>query len=356
LKIVTVIGARPQFIKASVVSKALKKQEHIHEIIVHTGQHYDENMSDVFFDQMGIPKPDYRFDVNNTSHGAMTGRMIEKIEKVFLEEKPDMVLIYGDTNSTLAGALAASKLHISVAHVEAGLRSFNMKMPEEINRIVSDRLSTILLCPSDIAVKNLKLEGFQEFENSNIHVVGDVMKDSSMFFAQHAKPPKNFDINLRDFFLCTFHRQENTDDLERLKSIVDALNEIHENIAPVILPLHPRTQKMIQKNYLKLDANVINPVGYIEMLWLIKKSKAVLTDSGGLQKEAYFFQKPCITLRDETEWVELVEVGANKITGANKKCILDSIHQVEGWKIPNKPIYGDGNSSEKIASILGQQA
>lgn len=352
MKIVTIIGARPQFIKASVVSRALTKYQDIKEVIVHTGQHYDTNMSEVFFDQMQIPRPDYQFNINNASHGAMTGRMLEEIENVLLKEKPDMVLIYGDTNSTLAGALAASKLHIPISHVEAGLRSFNMRMPEEINRIVADRLSSILFCPSNQAIENLKHEGFECFEGKEIQNVGDVMKDSSLFFAEYAKPPAEFDCGLSDFFLCTFHRQENTDDIDNLKSIVESLNILHQDYAPVVIPLHPRTQKMVKQHDLKLHAHVINPLGYIEMLWLIQKSKAVLTDSGGLQKEAYFFQKPCITLREETEWVELVECGANILTGANMEKIVNVVKQVDDWHIPNANIYGDGSSSEAIASIL----
>jgi len=353
MKIVTVIGARPQFIKASVVSKAIKARDDLKEIIIHTGQHYDANMSDVFFDQMGIPKPDYQFDINNTSHGAMTGKMLEEIEKVLLTEAPDMVLVYGDTNSTLAGALAASKLHIPVAHVEAGLRSYNMKMPEEVNRIVTDRLSCILFCPSNQAVENLGKEGFEGFD-IDIHVIGDVMKDSSAFFAKEAKVPSSVDGDREGFFLCTIHRPENTDTPENLKSIIEALNEVHTTNAPVIMPLHPRTKKMIDASGLELKAEVIAPVGYQEMLWLIDKSKGVLTDSGGLQKEAYFFEKPCITLRNETEWVELVETGANIIVGADKDKIVSAASDLSQFSFSNMGIYGDGNASEKIAEILSQ--
>ena len=312
LKIVTILGARPQFIKAGSVSREIAKRSEIQEIIVHTGQHYDANMSDIFFNEMKIPKPDYFLGIGGKSHGAMTGQMIEKIEEVCLKEKPDWVMVYGDTNSTLAGAIVASKLHIKLAHIEAGLRSFNMKMPEEVNRILTDRVSQILFCPTDTAVENLKNEGY---DNLDVKVVksGDVMQDGAIFYKSLAQKPS---CDIQDnFILCTIHRAENTDDEQRLKNIFRALNEIAKE-KQIILPLHPRTKKIIDE--LQIDTKnltIIDPVGYLEMVWLIDNCSLVMTDSGGLQKEAYFFQKQCITLRDETEWVELVENGFNTLVG-----------------------------------------
>ena len=317
MKIVTVIGARPQFIKAAVVSRAIAAHKDIKEVIVHTGQHFDANMSDIFFEEMCIPKPDYNLNVNGLGHGAMTGQMLEKIEAVLLQEKPDWVLVYGDTNSTIAGALAAKKLHIKVAHVEAGLRSFNMDMPEEINRILTDRISDILFCPTETAVNNLKKEGY---ENINCRIVrnGDVMQDAALFYAGRAERPKA-DIP-EDFVLCSVHRAENTDDPERLRNIFSALEEISKTCR-VVLPLHPRTKgKLSAIGYDTNNSHIlfIEPVGYLEMVWMLKHCRLVMTDSGGLQKEAYFFDKYCITLRDETEWVELVKYGYNFLAGDDK--------------------------------------
>ncbi|KZY89539.1 UDP-N-acetyl glucosamine 2-epimerase, partial [Oleiphilus sp. HI0071] len=299
MKIVTVLGARPQFIKAGTVSREIAKRngggQSINEVIVHTGQHYDANMSDIFFEEMQIPKPDYQLGVGGQTHGSMTGKMLVNIEDVLLKEKPDVVMVYGDTNSTLAGALAASKLHIPVAHVEAGLRSFNMAMPEEVNRILTDRISKWLFCPTETAVQNLQIEGVDAWKNdARVHNVGDVMLDGALFYKDLAIKPDN--VTDGGFMLCTIHRAENTDSLERMTSIVSALNELALD-QHIILPLHPRTRKIISEYGLEFQGiTVIEPVGYLNMVWLIANCDRVMTDSGGLQKEAYFFSKPCITL------------------------------------------------------------
>ena len=353
MKILTVIGARPQFIKASVVSAAIEKTAGLSEEIIHTGQHFDANMSNIFFDQLGIPKPHYQLDINSGSHGSMTGRMLEAIEKICLESKPDRLMVYGDTNSTLAGALAASKLHIPVAHIEAGLRSFNMRMPEEINRILTDQVSDILFCPTETAVKNLKNEGF---EAKPVHVlnVGDVMQDSSMFFAERAVKGEALKaVPESNFIVATLHRAENTDDHVRLKAIVDALNYIHKNILPVVLPLHPRTQKVVKSLGLQLDMLVLEPVGYLEMIWLLKHCNAVVSDSGGVQKEAFFFKKPCITMRDQTEWVELIEHGVNILAGADTQKIINATQAMLNKTIEDPlNLYGGGKASQNIANVL----
>lgn len=349
-KILTIIGARPQFIKASVVSRAIQKTEGIEEIMLHTGQHFDANMSDIFFNQLNIPHPDIQLDIHGGSHGDMTGRMLVEIEQALLEHKPDRVLVYGDTNSTLAGALAAAKLHIPVAHVEAGLRSFNMKMPEEINRILTDQVSDILFCPTDTAVKNLNNEGF---ENKPIQVlqVGDVMQDAALLFTEKAVAPTN--ELPQQFVLATLHRAENTDEPQRLASIVNALNEVHENIMPVVLPIHPRTRNLIAMQGLELKVNLIDPVGYFEMVWLLDYCDLVLTDSGGVQKEAFFFGKACVTMRDQTEWVELIEVGANELVGADTNKIIDSVKRNIGRKVHDtNKLYGGGQASQRIVSEL----
>ncbi len=355
MKILTILGARPQFIKAGSISREIAKHKEIEEIIVHTGQHYDANMSDIFFDEMQIPKPNYFLGIGGKSHGAMTGQMIEKIEEVALIEKPDWIMVYGDTNSTLAGAIVASKLHIKLAHIEAGLRSFNMKMPEEVNRILTDRVSNILFCPTNTAIQNLKNEGY---ENLDCRIVksGDVMQDGAMFYKNLAIKP-NIEIK-NDFILCTIHRAENTDDEIRLKSIFEALNEIAKE-KQVILPLHPRTKKILENLKLNIkNLTIIDPVGYLEMIWLIDHCDFVMTDSGGLQKEAYFFEKQCITLRDETEWVELVECRANTLVGADKekivssyKSIVDSL-KTKNHKLWTKDLYGGGKASENIINEL----
>ena len=344
--ILTIIGARPQFIKAAAVSREIAKYKDIKEIVVHTGQHFDANMSEIFFEQMQIPKPDYNLEINSLSHGAMTGRMIEKIEAVLLKEKPDWVLVYGDTNSTIAGSLAAKKLHIKVAHVEAGLRSFNRKMPEEINRILTDKISDLLLCPTDLAVKNLQDEGIGKHSLAKIIKSGDVMQDAAIFYSDLAQKPAS---ELPEkFVLVTIHRAENTDDPDRLKSIIEALNEINKEI-PIILPIHPRTRKILEKSNLIINFTLINPVGYLEMIYLLKHCRMVMTDSGGLQKEAFFFQKPCVTLRDETEWVELVENGFNQVVGSEFNKILEGFRTMKNRQRDyNIDLYGNGTASQKI--------
>ncbi len=351
MQILTILGARPQFIKAGSVSREIAKHKEIQECIVHTGQHYDANMSDIFFEEMQIPKPNYLLGIGGKSHGAMTGQMIEKIEEVCLKEKPDWVMVYGDTNSTLAGAIVASKLHIKLAHIEAGLRSFNMNMPEEINRILTDRVSNMLFCPTDAAMQNLKNEGYDNFD-SKIVKSGDVMQDGVMFYKDLAVKP-SFDIK-DNYILCTIHRAENTDDEVRLRSIFEALNEIAQNIQ-VILPLHPRTKKKIENLKLNIEnLTIIDPVGYLEMVWLIDNCSLVVTDSGGLQKEAFFFGKSCITLRDETEWAELVNGGFNVLAGADKGRIIESYKNHSTFNNQNSSLdlYGSGNASEKIIGML----
>ncbi len=351
MKILTILGARPQFIKAGSVSREIAKHKEIEEIIVHTGQHYDANMSDIFFQEMLLPKPDYFLGIGGKSHGAMTGQMIEKIEEVCLKEKPDWIMVYGDTNSTLAGAIVASKLHVKLAHIEAGLRSFNMNMPEEINRILTDRVSNILFCPTDTAVQNLKNEGFDTF-TCKVVKSGDVMQDGALFYKEFAKKP-SCDIQ-NDFILCTIHRAENTDDEQRLRAIFEALEEIAQE-KQIILPLHPRTKKILENLDLNFqNLTIIDPVGYLEMVWLIDHSSLVMTDSGGLQKEAYFFSKPCITLRDETEWIELVTCKANTLVGADKNKILEAYKTRSSFDSTNSSLdlYGGGKASEMIIKEL----
>lgn len=349
MKVLTVIGARPQFIKAAAVSRALKKAG-ITETIVHTGQHYDHNMSEVFFHEMEIPKPDYNLGINDLSHGAMTGRMLEKIEAVLSGEDPDYVVVYGDTNSTLAGALAAVKLHIKVAHVEAGLRSFDMKMPEEVNRIVTDRISNILFCPTVTAVDNLYNEGFKNF-NADIVNVGDVMLDTLLFYKQKALDRRPV-VKEKDFILATLHRAENTNDPQRLKDICGAINEINRKIR-VVLPLHPRTKNYLAANNITLDAIITEPLGYFDMLSALSSCRMVMTDSGGLQKESYFCGKFCVTLRDQTEWVELVKAGANVLAGAEKGKIISSVMDNLQTKVAfDNSLYGTGNAAQKIAERL----
>lgn len=353
MKVATVIGARPQFIKAATVSRAFGKSG-VDEIIIHTGQHFDANMSDVFFREMEIPEPHYHLEINSLGHGAMTGRMLERIEEVLIREKPDVVLVYGDTNSTLAGALAASKLHIPVAHVEAGLRSFDMNMPEEVNRILTDRISQYLFCPTETAVKNLMKEGFEYFPCS-IEQPGDVMYDAVLYYKQKAQEVSGIlkitGLKPQGFALVTLHRAENTNDTVRLKNICSALNEIHKTL-PVLLPMHPRTKGFLASQKISLDVNVIDPVGYFDMISLLDNCRLVLTDSGGLQKEAYFFSKFCITLRDQTEWVELVESGANELAGASKERILEIFKHRQNEIIKTRPLYGSGDAAQKIAESL----
>ena len=325
-KIVTILGARPQFVKAAVLSRVILKHQEVEEIIVHTGQHYDANMSDIFFSEMEIPKPKYNLAINGLSHGAMTGQMLQKIEEVLMTEKPDAVVVFGDTNSTLAGALAAKKLHIKVIHIEAGLRSFNMKMPEEINRIVTDRISDLLLCPTDSAIDNLVNEGFENMP-SKIVKSGDIMKDAVEYYSQFSQEKSTIisDLKLQknEFVLATIHRQENTDDLVNLNSIFTGLQTIGKE-KTVVLPLHPRTKAILNANNLNFNIKVIDPVGYFDMLELLKNCNLVVTDSGGLQKEAFFNKKHCIIAREETEWIELVSNDFAKIVGGDAVKIVQA--------------------------------
>jgi UDP-GlcNAc3NAcA epimerase len=356
MKIVTIVGARPQFVKAAAFSRNLRQHPDIQEVIVHTGQHFDANMSDVFFDEMDIPKPKYILNINNLSHGAMTGRMLEEIEKILLTEQPDVVLVYGDTNSTLAGALAAKKIHLKIAHVESGLRSFNMQMPEEINRILTDRISDYLFCPTQNAVENLTTEGIINGKNNiNVTPTGDIMYDAFLHYQKQANSSNILEINQlesNNYALVTIHRQENTDSLEALKCILEALEDINKTL-PIVLPLHPRTQNILKKHGLQTSFKIIDPVGYIDMIQLLSNCKIVLTDSGGLQKEAYFVKKPCITLREQTEWVELVQVGANQLTGADKTKILNAFEHFSTTAVSfEQSLYGNGNTAAVILAQL----
>lgn len=355
MKILTIIGARPQFIKAGALSREIKKNPIFEEIIIHTGQHFDANMSDIFFDEMDIPKPNYNLNINGLSHGAMTGQMLEGIENIILKEKPNIVLVYGDTNSTLAGALAAKKLNVKLAHVEAGLRSFNMQMPEEINRILTDRISDWLFCPTDTAINNLKNEGFDKF-SSKIIKTGDVMEDAALFYAQKAEEKSKIisELNLsgKKYILATIHRAENTDNIENLKNIIEAINQLNTEYQ-VIVPLHPRTKKIIEQNNIKTTFNIIDPVGYFDMIMLLKNCALVITDSGGLQKEAFFFRKYCITTREQTEWVELIENGYNFIAGTNTEFIVKNTLSLISEEFPDAiNLYGNGKACENICQEL----
>jgi UDP-GlcNAc3NAcA epimerase len=357
VKVLTVVGARPQFIKASVVSNALAA-EGVTEMIVHTGQHYDPGMSEVFFRELGIPQPAYNLHVGSASHGAQTGRMLQELETVILSESPDWVLVYGDTNSTLAGALAASKLHVPVAHVEAGLRSFNRRMPEEINRVVTDHLSDLLLTPTAGADQNLAAEGIH---SDRVVRVGDVMFDASLHFGRKAEHESDVLARLslagRDFVVATFHRAENTDDPLRLGAITAALKELGDSL-PVVLPLHPRTEEAMRAAGLEWTAGggvkVIPPVGYLDMLMLQRAAVLVVTDSGGMQKEAYFSGTPCVTLRDETEWTELVELGWNRLAPTHS---VESLREAFGGMLSAGPgrtgrPYGTGDAAARTVRVL----
>lgn len=355
-KIVTIVGARPQFIKAAAVSReVLKHPDQLEEVMVHTGQHYDPNMSQVFFDELEIPAPRYNLEVSGGSHGAMTGRMLEGIERILLDEKPDWVLIYGDTNSTLAGALAAAKLHIPVAHVEAGLRSFNMRMPEEINRILADRVSSLLLCPTEAAVQHLRSEGV----TAGVHNVGDVMYDVALYYCDRARATSKIlqalSLQEKNFALVTCHRAENTDDPVRLEGIVSALAQIASDM-PVVLPLHPRTRKLLQQFGLERHLaalTVVEPLPFLDMVALEQAARVILTDSGGVQKEAFFYRVPCITMREETEWVETVELGWNHLVGADRARILEAYAALEDGRaeVSGQP-YGDGRAAARILALL----
>lgn len=350
-KILTIIGARPQFVKCAPVSVEIRK--YFKEILVHTGQHYDDEMSDVFFRQLKIPKPNYNLNVGSASHAAQTAKIMMGLEQLIMKHKPHLILIYGDTNSTLAGALVAAKLHIPIAHIEAGLRSFNKKMPEELNRIAADHYSTFLFCPSETAVINLKKEGI----NKNVFNVGDVMKDAVLTNINKIHPKeicKKFEVDFsKPFYYCTIHRQENTDNTSRFRQIIKILKSTKYQ---VVFPIHPRTQKIIRQNKFILPSNVkkINPVNYLESLSLQKLAKIVITDSGGIQKEAYFLRTPCITLRGETEWIETVQDKKNIVVGTD----LNRFKQAEKYFLNkkldfnSKSFYGDGKASKKIVQIL----
>jgi len=384
MKILTVVGARPQFIKAAAVNRAIqafnrrrpsfgrsRSKKRIKEILVHTGQHYDYLMDKVFFEELELPIPNYHLEVGSGSHAKQTGMMLERIEAVLEKEKPNVVMVYGDTNSTLAGALASSKLNIPVAHVEAGLRSYNRAMPEEVNRVLTDHLSTFLFCPTHQAINNLREEGVKDGRPNIVKKVGDVMYDSILYYSQIAEKRSTIlkDLNLitpnscterfqtvpyqtPNYYLVTLHRAENTDHVKRLKSILKALNEIGKE-TPVILPLHPRTKKMMEVYRLfplTQRIKLIDPVSYFDMLKLEMHAKAILTDSGGVQKEAYWFNVPCFTLREETEWVETVQQGWNRLVGTDIKIIVETVSHFKGKRFPRiRPaMFGNGKASEKI--------
>jgi len=395
MKIVTIVGARPQFIKAAAVNRAVQtfnrssvplgSKKRIGEILVHTGQHYDYLMDKVFFEELRLPRPDYHLGVGSGSHARQTGLMLERIEPVLEKEKPEIVVVYGDTNSTLAGALAAAKMNISIAHVEAGLRSYNRTMPEEMNRLLTDHLSTLLFCPTAQAVRNLSKEGIRNRDKTVVKNVGDVMYDSVLYYSQLAEKKSTTleDLGLytqnscterfprprsakrgghtvpyptQNYYLATLHRAENTDHPKRLKLILRALEEIGKD-SPVILPLHPRTKKMIEVRHLLTETRgikLIDPVSYFDMLKLEKNAKAILTDSGGVQKEAYWFRVPCFTLREETEWVETIQSRRNVLVGSETKNIVKKVRYKMGRKPPPRRagIFGDGKASEKIVQVL----
>ena len=357
-KILTIVGARPQFIKASAISRAIRDRfsTDFQEIIVHTGQHYDANMSQVFFEQLDIDEPKYNLNVSGLNHGAMTGRMMEALEELMISEKPDLVLVYGDTNSTLAGAVTAAKLHIPIAHVEAGLRSFNRRMPEEINRILTDNVSSFLFCPTDLSVQNLKKEGMTE----HVFNVGDVMYDVALYFAEKAKLESDIltQLSLRekDYTLVTCHREENTNCIQRLTSILQGLAELSKS-KTIIFPIHPRTLKYIQLNKLSdclENIHVIEPLPYMDLIALQQSAELILTDSGGIQKEAFFYQVPCVTMRDETEWVETVDLGWNQLVGANTNQIIEAVMNLKMGVFDVYP-YGRGKASEMILNILKKE-
>lgn len=356
-RIATILGARPQFIKASAVSAAIEAQAGLSEIIVHTGQHFDANMSDVFFEELGIPKPAHNLDIHGGTHGAMTGKMLEGIERVLLEEKPDAVLVYGDTNSTIAGALAAAKLHIPVAHVEAGLRSFNMRMPEEVNRILTDRISDWLFAPTSEAAAHLKREGVS---SDRVFQVGDVMLDVALLHGGRVSPGEGVmgqvGVKPSEYVLATIHRAENTDAPERLAIIVDALAAVAAD-RPVIWPLHPRTRAILERSgqmeRLSASVTLVEPLSYLDMVRLEKYAAMIATDSGGVQKEAFFYSVPCVTLRDETEWVELVDAGWNRLAPPTSvDALLSAFQAALGSKGQKVAPYGEGNAAQTIAQTL----
>ncbi len=357
MRVLSIVGARPQFIKCSPVSRALRKR--VTEILVHTGQHYDDNMSDRFFRDLDLPKPDYNLGVGSGSHASQTARMLTLIEQVLLRETPDYVVVYGDTNSTLAGALAAAKLHIPIAHIEAGLRSFNRRMPEEINRILTDHVASLLFCPTKTAVENLSREGIID----HVHNVGDVMYDAVLQFADIARQRsvilETLKLKRKEYLLATVHRPDNTDSEDSLRSILTALQSTGEQ---VIFPVHPRTRKSLarygldQAHFLNGTVRLVDPVGYLDMLMLEQNARLVLSDSGGIQKEAYFFGVPCITLRSETEWVETASTGWNVVVGRDSAAIRRAVKE-RGWPegIP-PPFFGDGHASDRIAAEMTQSS
>ena len=374
MKLVTIIGARPQIIKAAALSRAIKTHyaDRIQEVIVHTGQHYDDNMSQVFFDELGIPRPDYNLHVGSASHGVQTARMTEGIEEILLKEQPDFIVLYGDTNSTLAGAVAAAKIHVPIVHIEAGLRSFNKSMPEEINRIVCDHCSTLLFSPTLTSVENLKREGFPvdesgpstgsgtaTIDNPKVFHCGDIMYDNSLHFANIAEQKTGIIQRLaladKPFILATIHRDSNTDHPERLNAIFDALIQLSKE-TQIVLPLHPRTAKLLKTNldsekqaklFNSPSISLIPPVSFLEMIALERHAQLVMTDSGGVQKEAYFFKKPCIILRPETEWVEIVETGNAILADADKERIMQAWQHFKATPLTSFPeIFGDGHAAE----------
>ena len=341
-RIATIVGARPQFIKAAALSRVLTQADGLEEVLIHTGQHFDDNMSEIFFRELSIPKPAFNLAIHGGPHGEMTGKMLIAIEQTLKDAEPDMVLVYGDTNSTLAGALAAAKMHIPVAHVEAGLRSFNRRMPEEVNRVLTDHVSALLFCPTDVAIKNLASEGISK----GVLQTGDVMFDATLFAREAARKSSNIlgelDITA-PFGLCTIHRSENTDDLDRLRAILKFVEENADGV-PIVFPVHPRTRQVFERHGIAPNGmKLVAPVGYLDLHRLLSEASFVFTDSGGLQKEAYFHRVPCTTLRDETEWVETIEAGWNRL-----------------WTSPDYnqprrdvPDYGAGKAAEEIAAAIG---
>ena len=372
IKIITIIGARPQIIKAAALSRAIKNKfkDTIQEIIVHTGQHYDNNMSQVFFDELNIPQPDFNLNIRSASHGAQTAMMISGIEQIINAEKPDCIVIYGDTNSTLAAAIAAAKIDIPIAHIEAGLRSYNKLMPEEINRIVSDHVSTLLFCPTTAAYENLKKEGFKDsnsppytINNPKVYHCGDVMYDNSIYFSKLAEGKnailKENGLTSGQYILATVHRNHNTDDNLRLNSIFSAFRKLAK-ARKIVIPIHPRTLKQLEQlpelyAAIKSEKNLIllPPASFLEMICLEKSAALVITDSGGVQKEAFFFKKPCVILRTETEWVELIECGISRLTDADEKKIIEAAEHFFNSKELNFPaIFGNGDAAEFICSEI----
>jgi UDP-GlcNAc3NAcA epimerase len=360
MKLVSIVGARPQFVKASTVSRMLAATSTFREVLVHTGQHYDKNMSDVFFSELGIPEPSYNLAVGSASHGAQTGRMLEAIETVLETEKPDWVLVYGDTNSTIAGALAATKLHIPVAHVEAGLRSFNRAMPEEVNRVLTDHVSDLLFAPTDSAVTNLRNEGIH---SDKIALVGDVMYDTAIYFRQHAIDTSRIRDSLAlkegHYVLATIHRAENTDDPDRLQAIIGALIDLSRDLC-VVLPMHPRTRQAVRNAGITIPdgLRLIDPVSYLDMVMLESGARMIVTDSGGVQKEAFFFKVPCVTLRDETEWAELVKGGWNRLVPPKSRAAINegfesALRDGTSKEWPST-LYGDGNAAGAIVERLAR--